>query len=85
MSLYCRSSIILCIDLRIVFRNVMRVFWGDDSIEYGVIWGFRGLQVRVGVMEEEAIGSDEVRAEGQVLGIPSTPFNCSCHSPHSAR
>jgi len=44
---------------------------------------YRGVQVRVGAMEEEAVGCDEVRPEGEMLGVPPTPFHCSCHSPYS--
>ena len=47
--------------------------------------GIRGLQVRVGAMEEEAIRCDEVLAEGEVLGVSPAPFNCVRHAPHSTR
>ena len=47
--------------------------------------GIRGLQVRVGAMEEEAIRCDEVLAEGEVLGVSPAPFNCAGHAPHSTR
>jgi hypothetical protein len=45
---------------------------------------YRGLQVCFGAMEEEAIGCYEVLAEGEVLGIPSTSFDCACHSSYSS-
>ena len=45
----------------------------------------RGVQVRVGDMEEEAVGSDEVRAEGPLLGVPPTPFHRPRHAPHPPR
>lgn len=49
----------------------------------GIMWNeIRCLQVCVGAMEEEAVGCDEVLAEGEVLGVPSAPFDCACHSPH---
>ncbi|KAJ6404725.1 hypothetical protein OIU84_012819 [Salix udensis] len=36
-------------------------------------------------MEEEAVGCYEVLAEGEVLGIPSTSFDCACNSSYSSR
>lgn len=46
---------------------------------------YRGIQVRVRAMEEEAIGCDEVFTEGEVLGVSSAIFYCPSHSPHSPR
>ena len=37
------------------------------------------VQVRLGAMEEETIGRDEVLAEGEVLGVPSTSLHCPRH------
>jgi hypothetical protein len=45
----------------------------------------RGIQVRVGAMEEEAVGCDEVSAEGQVLGVPPAPFHCARHASYPPR
>lgn len=36
----------------------------------------RSVHIRVGAMEEEAVGCDEVRAEGEVLGVSSASFDC---------
>ncbi|KAH9750561.1 Ribosomal protein L15 [Citrus sinensis] len=36
-------------------------------------------------MEEEAVGCDEVLAEGEVLGVPSAPFHRPRHPSHSPR
>ena len=46
---------------------------------------YRGIQVRVRAMEEEAIGCDEVFTEGEVLGVSPAIFYCPSHSPHSPR
>jgi hypothetical protein len=45
----------------------------------------RGIQVRVGAMEEEAVGCDEVSAESQVLGVPPAPFHCARHASYPPR
>lgn len=54
-------------------------------LKISVILGleYRGVPVRVGDMEEEAVGSDEVCAESEVLGVPPTPFHRACHAPHA--
>ena len=43
----------------------------------------RGLQVCFWIMEKEAVRCYEVSAEGQVLGVSPTPFNCSCYEAHT--
>lgn len=62
--------------------------YGSASCGDFVFWDYmneiRCVHLRFGAMEEEAVRCDEVLAEGEVLGVPSTPFHCACHSSHSS-
>jgi hypothetical protein len=44
-----------------------------------------GVQVRVGAMEEEAVGRDEVRAARALLGVPPAAGHRPPHPPHPPR
>lgn len=45
----------------------------------------RGVQVRVGAMEEEAIWRDEVPATGPMLGVSPAPVDLSGHPANPTR